>query len=100
MPIRNSFERFVNISFDCASQRADNWFCHNFTDFLNCLHISWTGNGKSRFDNIHAKFFKSEGKQVYAPDQGAFRAFAQKRYLDKYAKEWPAGAIERINAVK
>jgi TRAP-type C4-dicarboxylate transport system substrate-binding protein len=46
------------------------------------------------------EFFKSEGKQVYAPDQGAFRAFAQKRYLDKYAKEWPAGAIERINAVK
>jgi TRAP-type C4-dicarboxylate transport system substrate-binding protein len=46
------------------------------------------------------EFFKSEGKQVYMPDQGAFRAFAQKRYLDKYAKEWPAGAIERINAVK
>jgi TRAP-type C4-dicarboxylate transport system substrate-binding protein len=46
------------------------------------------------------EFFKSEGKQVYTPDQGAFRAFAQKRYLDKYAKEWPAGAIERINAVK
>jgi TRAP-type C4-dicarboxylate transport system substrate-binding protein len=46
------------------------------------------------------EFFKSEGKQVYTPDQSAFRAFAQKRYLDKYAKEWPAGAIERINAVK
>ena len=46
------------------------------------------------------EFFKSEGKQVYAPDQNAFRAFAQKRYLDKYAREWPKGAIERINAVK
>jgi TRAP-type transport system periplasmic protein len=46
------------------------------------------------------EFFKSEGKQVYAPDQNAFRAFAQKRYLDKYASEWPRGAIERINAVK
>jgi TRAP-type transport system periplasmic protein len=46
------------------------------------------------------EFFKSEGKQVYAPDQNAFRAFAQKRYLDKYSKDWPKGAIERINAVK
>lgn len=45
-------------------------------------------------------FFKKEGKQVYAPDQNAFRAHAQKRYLDKYAKEWPKGAIEKINAIK
>jgi TRAP-type transport system periplasmic protein len=46
------------------------------------------------------EFFKKEGKQVYAPDQAAFRAFAQKKYLDKYAKDWPAGAIEKINAIK
>jgi TRAP-type C4-dicarboxylate transport system substrate-binding protein len=46
------------------------------------------------------EFFKKEGKQVYAPDQNAFRAFAQKKYLDKYANEWPKGALERINAVK
>src|SRR5262245_41881461 len=46
------------------------------------------------------EFFKGEGKQVYTPDQNAFRAFAQKRYLDKYASEWPRGAIERINAIK
>jgi TRAP-type transport system periplasmic protein len=46
------------------------------------------------------EFFKKEGKQVYAPDQNAFRAFAQKKYLDKYANEWPKGAIERINAIK
>jgi TRAP-type C4-dicarboxylate transport system substrate-binding protein len=46
------------------------------------------------------EFFKKEGKQVYAPDQNAFRAFAQKRYLDKYANDWPKGALERINAIK
>jgi TRAP-type C4-dicarboxylate transport system substrate-binding protein len=46
------------------------------------------------------EFFKSEGKQVYTPDQNAFRTFAQKRYLDKYSSEWPRGAIERINAVR
>ncbi len=46
------------------------------------------------------EFFKKEGKQVYTPDQNAFRAFAQKRYLDKYAAEWPKGALEKINAIK
>src|SRR6187401_751562 len=46
------------------------------------------------------EFFKKEGKQVYSPDQDAFRSFAQKRYLDKYASEWPKGAIDRINAIK
>ncbi len=46
------------------------------------------------------EFFKKEGKQVYAPDQNAFRAFAQKRYLDKYGNDWPKGAIEKINAVR
>jgi TRAP-type C4-dicarboxylate transport system substrate-binding protein len=46
------------------------------------------------------EFFKKEGKQVYAPDQNAFRTFAQKKYLDKYASEWPKGAIEKVNAVK
>jgi TRAP-type transport system periplasmic protein len=46
------------------------------------------------------EFFKKEGKQVYAPDQEAFRKFAQKKYLDKYANDWPKGAIEKINAIK
>jgi TRAP-type C4-dicarboxylate transport system substrate-binding protein len=46
------------------------------------------------------EFFKKEGKQVYTPDQNAFRAFAQKKYLDKYASEWPKGVIEKINAIK
>ena len=45
------------------------------------------------------EFFKKEGKQVYTPDQNAFRTYAQKRYLDKYASDWPKGALERINAV-
>ena len=46
------------------------------------------------------EFFRKEGKQVYAPDQGAFRAFAQKRYVDKYGSDWPKGALERINAIQ
>src|SRR3954471_80397 len=46
------------------------------------------------------KYFKKEGKKVYEPDQGAFRAFAQKRYVEKYVNDWPKGALERINAIK
>ena len=46
------------------------------------------------------EFFKKEGKQVYTPDQAAFRAFAQKKYLEKYASDWPKGALERINEIK
>ncbi|MEP7207752.1 MAG: TRAP transporter substrate-binding protein DctP, partial [Casimicrobiaceae bacterium] len=42
---------------------------------------------------------KSEGKKVYVPDVAAFRTFAQKRYVDKYGKDWPKGALERINAL-
>ena len=46
------------------------------------------------------EYFKKQGKQVYTPDQEAFRKFAQKKYLDKYANDWPKGAIEKINAIK
>jgi len=46
------------------------------------------------------EYFKKEGKKVYTPDQNAFRAFAQKKYLDKYANDWPKGAIEKVNAIK
>lgn len=42
---------------------------------------------------------KAEGKKVYTPDLNAFRTFAQKRYVDKYGRDWPSGALERINAL-
>jgi TRAP-type C4-dicarboxylate transport system substrate-binding protein len=45
------------------------------------------------------EYFKAEGKKVYTPDIGAFRTYAQKKYLDKYGSDWPKGALERINAV-
>jgi TRAP-type C4-dicarboxylate transport system substrate-binding protein len=44
-------------------------------------------------------FFKANGKKVYTPDLKAFRAFAQKKYLEKYGQDWPKGALERINAI-
>ena len=45
------------------------------------------------------EFFKASGKKVYTPDLNAFRAFAQKKYVDKYGQDWPKGALERINAL-
>ncbi|MBV1694515.1 MAG: TRAP transporter substrate-binding protein DctP [Hyphomicrobiales bacterium] len=46
-------------------------------------------------------FFKERGLKVYAPDVEAFRAKVQKDYLaSKFAKDWPAGMIEKINAIK
>ena len=45
------------------------------------------------------EYFKKEGKRVYEPDQNAFRVYAQKKYVEKYGKDWPKDALERINAI-
>ena len=47
------------------------------------------------------EFFKSQGLKVYTPDVEAFRKTVQKAYLDsKYAKDWPAGMVDKINAIQ
>ena len=43
--------------------------------------------------------FKAQGMQVYEPDVAAFRTHAQAKYLEKYGKDWPEGALDRINAL-
>ena len=46
-------------------------------------------------------FFKSQGLEVYTPDIDAFRAQVQKAYLESdYARDWPAGMLDRINAIQ
>jgi TRAP-type transport system periplasmic protein len=46
-------------------------------------------------------FFKEKGLKVYTPDVEAFRKKVQADYLaSKFAKDWPAGMIEKINAVR
>jgi len=57
----------------------------------------------ARFSKQEAEvleYFKKEGKKVYEPDQNAFRTYAQKKYVERYGKDWPNGALERINAIK
>jgi len=48
-----------------------------------------------------AETFKKQGLDVYVPNIAAFRDHAQKMYLaSDEAKQWPAGMIEKINALK
>ena len=47
------------------------------------------------------QFFKDQGLKVYAPNVAAFRDQVQKAYLaSDFAKDWPAGIVDRVNAVK
>lgn len=44
--------------------------------------------------------FKSKGLDIYTPDVEAFRKFAQEKYLaSDLAKDWPAGMVDKINAL-
>ena len=47
------------------------------------------------------QFFKDKGLEVYTPDVDAFRTHVQKAYLDSsFAKDWPKGIVDKVNAVK
>ena len=44
--------------------------------------------------------FKGKGLKIYEPDVAAFRKHVQEQYLaSDLAKEWPAGMVEKINAM-
>ncbi len=46
------------------------------------------------------RFFQTAGLEVYTPDVAAFRAYAQRQYLQSpLSKSWPAGMLEKINAL-
>jgi hypothetical protein len=46
-------------------------------------------------------YFRQQGLQIQTPDVAAFRAAVQQTYLQsEYAKVWPAGMLDRINAVR
>lgn len=46
-------------------------------------------------------FFRAQGLDVYEPNVEAFRAEAQRRYLaSSLAQSWPAGILDRINAIR
>jgi TRAP-type C4-dicarboxylate transport system substrate-binding protein len=44
--------------------------------------------------------FKKQGLDIYTPDVEAFRRHVQKAYLEsELAKSWPAGMVDKINAL-
>lgn len=46
------------------------------------------------------QFFKDKGLRVYEPDRAAFRAHVLEQYLaSPYAKQWPAGVLDKVNAL-
>ena len=63
--------------------------------------IAWSAAEHQKREAELADGFRKQGLQVYAPDQNAFRAHAQKVYLaSDEAKDWPKGMLEKINALK
>jgi TRAP-type C4-dicarboxylate transport system substrate-binding protein len=62
--------------------------------------IAWSTEQHLKQETELAESFKQKGLEVYAPDVDAFRAHAQKLYLDsELAKSWPEGLIDKINAL-
>jgi tripartite ATP-independent transporter DctP family solute receptor len=63
--------------------------------------IAWSTAEHLKREAELADSFKKMGLEVYTPNVNAFRANAQKIYLDSdEAKEWPKGLLEKINALK
>jgi len=61
----------------------------------------WTLQHQLATEKELEQFFKDKGLKVYTPDVEAFRTRVQKMYLEsKFAKDWPKGMLERINAIK
>jgi TRAP-type C4-dicarboxylate transport system substrate-binding protein len=63
--------------------------------------IAWSTAEHQKREAELADTFRKQGLEVYVPDLGAFREFAQKTYLaSDDAKTWPPGMLDKINAMK
>ena len=62
--------------------------------------IDWSQAEHLKMEAELAKSFEEQGLKLYAPDVDAFRAHAQKMYLESdLAKSWPEGLLEKINGL-
>jgi tripartite ATP-independent transporter DctP family solute receptor len=58
-------------------------------------------DNRAREEKELIEFFRAQGIAVTTPDVAAFRKTVQSAYLNsEYAKQWPRGLLERINAVQ
>jgi TRAP-type C4-dicarboxylate transport system substrate-binding protein len=63
--------------------------------------IAWSTTEHQKREGELAEGFKRAGLEVYTPNLNAFREHAQKVYLaSDEAKAWPAGMLDKINAMK
>ena len=62
--------------------------------------IDWSQAEHLKMEAELAKSFAEKGLEVYEPDVGAFRDYAQKMYLESdLAKSWPEGLLDKINGL-
>ena len=62
--------------------------------------IAWSTEQHLAREASLVEEFKAKGLEIYEPDVAAFRAYAQKKYLESdLAKDWPAGIVDKINAL-
>ena len=63
--------------------------------------IAWSTAEHQKREAELAEGFRKLGLEVYTPNVAAFREHAQKVYLaSEEAKSWPAGMLDKINAMK
>jgi TRAP-type transport system periplasmic protein len=63
--------------------------------------IAWSTAEHLKREAELADGFRRQGMDVYVPNIKAFRDNAQKVYLaSDEAKQWPAGMLDKINAMK
>ncbi|MDP1953844.1 MAG: TRAP transporter substrate-binding protein DctP [Polaromonas sp.] len=63
--------------------------------------IAWSAAEHQKREAELAETFRKQGLDVYVPNINAFRDHAQKMYLaSDEAKTWPAGMVDKINALK
>lgn len=63
--------------------------------------IAWSAAEHQKREAELADTFRKQGLDVYVPNINAFRDHAQKMYLaSDDAKGWPAGMVDKINALK
>jgi TRAP-type C4-dicarboxylate transport system substrate-binding protein len=62
--------------------------------------FAWSTGEYLKQEQELVAFFKQAGLDVYTPDLAAFRAHAQRQYLQSpLSKGWPPGMLDRINAL-
>jgi TRAP-type C4-dicarboxylate transport system substrate-binding protein len=62
--------------------------------------IAWSTQQHLDKEASLVELFKSKGLDIYTPDVAAFRTYVQQKYLEsEMAKQWPAGMLDKINAM-